>query len=307
MNNIPNEGQGFHQWLLMMSRDLLLKGYSVEEAIQELIRLTKHIDRTTQDVEGEITNAVEGAWEFLKENPNFIPKGSRRREWVDPLSFVGLDDPLIRKDRRPARLRVDVNLQKEAYRKSKGLDKKGIEEAESFDLHNLYARKNFLICFTMDQKHKPTIISLKEFKEYKGDPFQYMVPNPMRDRHYGRCDFGTGERLFMVVEFDEANFIEQIAYLVYLEKWTGFPLVMIVFSGNRSYHGWFACFGQSEHRCVTFSRKATQLGADRTTYSPSQYVRMPQGYNYKREAQQEVIYLSKDKFEAQYALLGSEF
>src|ERR1700745_1609732 len=153
----PNEGEGLHQWLLMVSRDLLLKGYSVEETIEELIRLTKHIDRTTQDVEGEITNAVEGAWEFLQEHPDFVARGSKKREWVDPWSFVGLDDPLIRKDRRSARLSVDKELQKEAYRRSKGLDKEGIEGIEDYELRELYANKNFLICVTKEQSHPPHI------------------------------------------------------------------------------------------------------------------------------------------------------
>jgi hypothetical protein len=304
----PNEGEGLHQWLLMRSRELLMQGLTIEDATAQLLRETRNVNRTTQDLEGEIINALEGADEFLREHPDFVIRGSRRKEWVDPWSWVGLDDPLIRKDRRTPRLPVDVNLQKEAYRKSRGLDKKGLEGAESLDfyLENLFGSIDFLLCATIEQSRQPIIKLLSELEGHH-QKYQYIVPTPLRGRHYGRSDYGTGERLFMVVEFDKADFREQIAYLVYLEKWTKFPLVMVVFSGNKSYHGWYACFGQSEHRCITFSRKATQLGADRTTQSPSQYVRMPQGYNYKWKKQQGVIYFNEDKLEVQHDLLDKEF
>jgi hypothetical protein len=305
-NQAPREGEGLHQWLLMESRDLLVQGVPFEDALDRLLQATRDSGRTTQDVEEEITNALEGAREFLEENPNWRAKGSRANKWVDPLSFVGLNDMQSRRDRRTARLPVDVTLQKRVFKKVGGLDKRGLKGIEDYGLPLLYGNKNFLLCVTIEQSRKPLIVPLEELEDGKAK-FQYLVPNPLRDVHYGRCDFGTGERLFMVVEFDEADFMEQIAYLIHLERSTRFPLVMVVFSGNKSYHGWFACFGQTEYKCKTLSRRATQLGADRTTYSPSQYVRMPEGWNYKHGTKQEVIYFNEEKLGPQNALIEGEF
>jgi hypothetical protein len=271
-----------------------------------LLQATHESGRTTQDVEIEIMNALEGAREFLEEHPSWKARGVKPNKWVDPLSFGGLNDIQSRKDRRTARLPLDRVLQSRVFRRTGGLDREGLSGVDDYNLPLLYGYRNFLLCATIEQSHKPVIATIEELEDGRGK-FQYLVPNPLRDVHYGRCDYGTGERLFMVVEFDDASFMEQVAYLVHLEKSTGFPLVMVVFSGNKSYHGWFACFGQTEFKCKTLSRRATQLGADRTTYSPSQYVRMPGGFNYKCKENQDVTYFNAEKLESQNELISVEF
>ena len=55
------------------------------------------------------------------------------------------------------------------------------------------------------------------------------------------------------------------------------PLALVVHSGGKSLHGWFPCAGIPEDELHDFMRFACQLGADPKTWSPSQFVRMPDG------------------------------
>jgi hypothetical protein len=85
----------------------------------------------------------------------------------------------------------------------------------------------------------------------------------------------TGPRRFLVVEQDAGLPDEQAAVLVHLAKRA--PLVLAVFSGGKSIHGWFFCAGQTEERLRAFMNFAVELGADRATWTRSQFVRMPDG------------------------------
>jgi hypothetical protein len=112
---------------------------------------------------------------------------------------------------------------------------------------------------------------------------QLIVPSPM-SREMGRTKEGkesehsldnTGARRFLVVEQDGGNLDEQSAILLHLAE--GAPLALAVHSGSKSIHGWFYCAGQSEERLRAFMRAAVAVGADRATWTRSQFVRMPGG------------------------------
>ena len=85
----------------------------------------------------------------------------------------------------------------------------------------------------------------------------------------------TGSRRFLVVEFDTGGIDEHAALLRHLAEYA--PMVIAVHSGKKSLHGWFYCFGQPEARLGAFMRHAVTLGADKATWSRSQFVRMPDG------------------------------
>jgi hypothetical protein len=56
------------------------------------------------------------------------------------------------------------------------------------------------------------------------------------------------------------------------------PLVLIVHSGGKSLHGWFAAFDRDQDTELwPFMQKAYALGADHVTWSRSQFVRLPDG------------------------------
>jgi hypothetical protein len=112
---------------------------------------------------------------------------------------------------------------------------------------------------------------------------QLIVPSPMTART-GRTQDGresehtlenTGPRCFLVIEQDTGTVDEQAAILAHLAERA--PLALAVHSGGKSLHGWFFSAGQSEERLRGFMRYAVTLGADRATWTRSQFVRMPDG------------------------------
>lgn len=297
----PKEGEGLHEWLLDKSRSLLIDGYTPEKAVQVLAAATAASGRTTQDVETEIQNAVDGAKEFLDANPQFTSSPSLRR-WTDPLSFFGLDDAMSRHDRRKHRL--PINQEK----REKAISSSSLYAAQNFkfSFSKLYAGVNFDICAGR-KAHEAIFRPLKEWVVSR-DIFKmsYMVPNYFYETK-DRSDLSVGERLFLVVEFDADSLDDQFAFFDFLDRTNrNFPLVLIVYSGGKSLHGWFACYGASEHRVVTFCRQATELGADRATYSPSQYIRVPFGWNYKTRNRQLIVYFNEENLKAQNELVRKE-
>jgi hypothetical protein len=122
-------------------------------------------------------------------------------------------------------------------------------------------------------------------EEWRGklSALQLIVPNPMTAR-IGRTQEGkesahaletTGPRRFLVIEQDGGTIDEQAAILLHLAG-RG-PLALAVHSGSKSIHGWFYCLGQPEEKLRGFMQYAVSLGADRATWTRSQFVRMPDG------------------------------
>jgi hypothetical protein len=85
----------------------------------------------------------------------------------------------------------------------------------------------------------------------------------------------TGPRRFLICEFDSGPLDQQAALLWQLAQYA--PLVVVVFSGSKSLHGFFFCEGQPEEKLQKFFNYATSLGADPRTWLRSQFVRMPEG------------------------------
>ena len=69
--------------------------------------------------------------------------------------------------------------------------------------------------------------------------------------------------------------------------------VMVVHSGGKSLHAWFSCMGVGEDKIRRFMRYAVQIGADRATWTPCQFVRMPGGMR-DNGARQTVRYFSPE-------------
>jgi hypothetical protein len=135
-----------------------------------------------------------------------------------------------------------------------------------------------------------------------------IVPSPMlgkfgltqENKQSGRCLSNTGPRRFLVTEFDFTKLnqtVERTKYADLIDLWEAHgmtvqdataaiilhlaqygPLAMVVFSGNKSLHGWWYCANDPERegsRLHKFMRYAAILGADTATYTRSQFVRMP--------------------------------
>lgn len=85
----------------------------------------------------------------------------------------------------------------------------------------------------------------------------------------------TGERRFLICEFDTGTADEHAALLIHLACMA--PLVCAVHSGGKSLHGWFFVADQPEEKVLKFFRYAVSLGADPRLWTRSQFCRMPDG------------------------------
>lgn len=131
----------------------------------------------------------------------------------------------------------------------------------------------------------------------------HITPSPMsavigrtKDGHISKHTLSnTGPRRFLICEFDTGTQDEQAALLHHLGSYA--PMVCVVHSGNKSLHGWFLVHGQPEAKVRKFFRYAVQLGADKQLWTPSQFVRMPDGVR-ENGNRQTVWYLNFNCLEA---------
>lgn len=156
---------------------------------------------------------------------------------------------------------------------------------------------NPLICCgyyrKVDGETKP-ICRTKPLSEWRQEinEFSHVVPSPMSNRtginaegkRSHRCLGNTGPRKFLVVEFDTGSWDSQASKLWHLRQWT--PLVLVVWSGGKSLHGWFLVDGKAEEQIRPFMELAVSIGGDEHSWSRCQLMRMPAGLrdNGKRQS-----------------------
>ena len=130
-----------------------------------------------------------------------------------------------------------------------------------------------------------SIFNTKLREDWRGQmsALALIVPSPMsaiegvtKDGKPSRHTLSnTGARRFLICEFDTGTADEHAALLLHLGTFA--PLVCAVHSGGKSLHGWFYVHGQPDAKVEKFFRYAVSLGADRATWTRSQFVRMPDG------------------------------
>jgi len=135
-----------------------------------------------------------------------------------------------------------------------------------------------------------SIFNTKLREDWRGElsALALIVPSPMsaplgrkKNPKLGESEWSahtldnTGARRFLICEFDTGTADEHAAFLLHLGTFA--PLVCAVHSGGKSLHGWFYVHGQPDAKVEKFFRYAVSLGADRATWTRSQFVRMPDG------------------------------
>jgi hypothetical protein len=154
---------------------------------------------------------------------------------------------------------------------------------------------------------------------------EQIVPSPMLARSGRTADghlsehslAGTGERLFLIVEFDFAHLTPRgeptiwvplldrceaagitvldlnAALIAHLGKER--PLWMTVYSGGKSLQAWFPCRGEPEEELQRwFNDKARTIGACHSTWCKSQFVRMPDGTRAQNNARQLIEFFNPE-------------
>jgi hypothetical protein len=99
----------------------------------------------------------------------------------------------------------------------------------------------------------------------------------------------TGQRWFLVVEFDQGYVDDHAALLIHLGGYAA--LVCALHSGGKSLQGWLYVHSQPDEKVLRFFRYAVSLGADPATWCRSQFVRVPDGLR-DNGARQRVFFLN---------------
>ena len=151
---------------------------------------------------------------------------------------------------------------------------------------------NPLICAAQDTRS--AITQEREAWRGKEAALQFIVANPMTaktgfnqsGKPSHRChDNATKRRRYLVIEFDRGEITQQAAILSSLStEWV--PLILVIWSGSKSLHGWFDVRNLTEYQKHRFFRHAVFLGADPTLWDPSKLVRMPGGRRDNGQTQQ---------------------
>jgi hypothetical protein len=165
-------------------------------------------------------------------------------------------------------------------------------------LHKLY-RKGDLLCIGRTASEFRTVpLSSMHADAFDLSSCEFINPSPMSamagltaDGCYSEhSKSNTGPRVYGVIEFDDGTPLEHAAILRYLA--TKLPLVIVVFSGNASLHGWFQTSHASDQMVEAFYREAVSLGADPMLFSPTQFTRLPMGRHGSTGRTQRVIHFN---------------
>ena len=176
-------------------------------------------------------------------------------------------------------------------------------------LSRLFAADS-LLCLAGSQRSSITA-PLSEWLTHHLEVYSFIVPSPMSSetgltldgRESYRTLANTGARRYLVIECDFSEYAKDgktetiYAPLIRALRAKGvsvadmcaavlwhlaelLPLVMVVFSGGKSRHGWFYVADQTEADLLEFMRVAVALGADPATWCKCQLVRLPGGIRY---------------------------
>jgi len=272
----PRHGEGVHPWLFRVARQLHAHYQDTHQMYELLRAATAECGRpvSRREIEGAIASSAKCAWQ-----PGGQP-GAPPPLPVWPKSDPARIEAIIRDGGGLADLWEASPYQ--------------IEEATGLAevvIDNLFPG-NPLLCCGMSQSAFDTLPRL----DWRGKltHLQFIVPSPMsavtgvtKDGRTSKHSLdNTGPRRFLICEFDQGSTDDHAALLLHLGQFA--PLVCVVHSGGKSLHGWFYVANQPDAKVEKFFRYSVALGADRATWTRSQFVRMPEGM--REDGRRQTVY-----------------
>ena len=261
---MPKAGDGIHLWLFRVARQLHahLPAVEIIALLESRVQgCGRHVSR--KEIEDAVKNALACAWQPLG-NPVSVQSVSK---WPD-----------VNQEQREAIMRDGGGLA-DLWEASKPRIEDAAQHTEEI-IDRLFPSNPLLCCgkSNSDFDTKP-----REAWRGKLSKLALIVPSSMsavtgqtKDGKESKHTLAnTGLRRFLICEFDTGTADEHAALLLHLGTFA--PLVCAVHSGGKSLHGWFFVAGQPEAKVEKFFRYAVTLGADRATWTRSQFVRMPDG------------------------------
>ena len=282
----PRAGEGVHPWLYRVARQLHAH-FRPQEVFSLLKERVQNCGRHVSDSE---------IWDSVK---NSLPCAWQPRFTGAPIQSTS-KWPTVNQEQRAAIIRDGGGLA-DLWEASRVRLEDNERHAEEI-IDRLFPGNPLLCCGKSN-----SVFDTKAREDWRGElsTLALMVPSPMsaidgvtKDGKPSKHTLSnTGTRRFLVVEFDPSKWCdlssavqsqygdeskyaaamqdEHAALLLHLGTFA--PLVCAVHSGGKSLHGWFYVHGQPDVKVEKFFRYAVSLGADRATWTRSQFVRMPDG------------------------------
>jgi len=277
LSSPPRRGEGLNPWLMRASVALRRSGRSEAETIEELRCLT-----AGEPVKpGEIERAARRSAEYVNNDGAAYRPPAPKWPAVDKAARAAViaehDGGAVELwERSPARFDDDSSHTEEI-------------------VDRLFPG-NPLICVA-DGPESAVTGPRESFRGRLGGK-GLIVPSPMTKltginqdgEEAVRCLDNTGPRRFLIVEQDSGTQDEQAAVIFHLANQA--PLLLVVHSGGKSLHSWFACGSQPESVLRRFFNHAVSLGADHALWTRCQLCRMPDGTRRKdgKTVRQAVLY-----------------
>ncbi len=265
----PRAGEGVHGWLYRVARQLHAHLPAVEiiglleSRVQGCGRVVSR-----KEIADAVQNSMATAWQ---PNGNATPVQSVSK-W-----------PKVNQEQRAAIIRDGGGLC-DLWEASRVRLESNESKTENI-IDALFPPDALLCCGKTNSD-----FDTKPREDWRGElsKLQLIVPSPMTARlgkkknpkpdenpYSAHTLDNTGLRRFLICEFDSGTPDEHSALLLHLGK--SAPLVCAVHSGGKSLHGWFYAEKSAPDKVEKFFRYAVSLGADKVTWTKSQFVRMPDG------------------------------
>jgi hypothetical protein len=261
----PRAGEGVHSWLYRVSRQLhahLPAGEIVNLLQSRIANCGRNVTR--HEIEDAVKNSMACAWQ---PSGRFTPPIPAVSKWPD-----------VDQKRRASIIGKGYGLPDLWELSNPRMEDNDQHSEEIIDM--LFPGNPLLCCGASS-----TDFFTCPREEWRGElaALQLIVPSPMTTpmgltkagKESAHTLSNTDQRRFLICEFDTGSIDQHAGLLLYLADFA--PLVCAVHSGGKSLHGWFYVDGQPEAKVEKFFRYAVSLGADRATWTRSQFVRMPDG------------------------------
>jgi len=263
LNAPPRAGEGVHPWLFRVARQLhvhLPAGEIVRLLESQVATCGRHVSR--KEIEDAVKNSVTCAWQ---PSQRAIQKPAAK--W-----------PTVNQEQREAIIKDGGGLA-DLWELSRIRIEDSRQRTEEI-IDHLFPG-NPLLCAGKSN----SVFDTKPREDWRGElsRLALIVPSPMiappgltkEGKESAHALSNTGPRRFLIVEFDTGTTDEHAALLLHLATFA--PLVCAVHSGGKSLHGWLFVAGQPDEKVAKFFRYAVSIGADRATWTRSQFVRLPDG------------------------------
>lgn len=298
----PKAGQGVNAWVNTNVLRMLRARFSNADIYSTLIAHAKGCGR---DIRRDITRSIDTGRLFLGMGKGFSSSEVKAIDGFDEVSFVR---DLSKKFCLNPEYQTEV-LRENCLVNTQNWPSEGPRKNYPVMeiLYRLFGSNK--ICLGYNQHHSiiaqlTSVNSIFRFenKHIRLGLCQFIVPTPMENdyalnesgKRSIRCLGNTAKRWFLVIEFDRIS-SQDDQFRLHYELAKSAELRMLVFSGNKSIHGWYNVYRKPVEEVKSLMSHATTLGADPMTWIRCQYVRFPGGTNSKTKTRQEILYYNYGK------------